>query len=306
MSVKVFIGPNSFALKQALSEVKAGFIKQHGDLAVETIDGDEADFQKVKSAVQSVPFLSSSKLTIVYNLGSIKEPAEEIEGIINSIGDEEELLIVEPKPDKRSSYYKYLKKNTEVKEFNELDERALAAWAVEYSKEKGAKLSTSDANYLIQRAGTGQELLSNELKKLIDYDVNITRENIDSLTEASPQTTVFNLLDAAFSGNTKKAIEIYGEQRYQGEEPLKILGLIIWQLHLVALVDAAEGKSDSEIMQASGLKPFTLNKSKSIVRHMGRQKIRDTLNKLVELDKRMKSSLIDPDEALKDLIISIS
>ena len=93
------------------------------------------------------------------------------------------------------------------------------------------------------------------------------------MTEASPQSNVFNLLDSAFSGNLKEALEIYDEQRTQGEEPLKIFGMLVWQMHLVALVGSAKGQSDSEIMQSSGLKPFTLNKSKSIARRLGRERI---------------------------------
>lgn len=304
--VRVLSGPNSFALKQALKRLKTEFIKEHGDLALETIDGEEADFGQVISAVESVSLLAPKKLVIVYSLSTTKEASERIEELIKAADQDNELIIVEPKVDRRSTYYKYLKKNTEFEEFSEPDDRQLSAWSVEYAKGLGAKLSFADANYLVQRVGVNQEIVSNELKKLADYDNNISRETIDILTESNPQTTIFNLIDAAFSGDFKTALQIYDEQRTQGDEPLKIFGMIIWQIHLIALAASAEGKSDSEVMQASGLKPFTLNKSRSIARKMGSIRIKEMLAKLVEVDRQMKSSLVDADDALKSLLVSLA
>jgi DNA polymerase-3 subunit delta len=301
--VRVFCGANSYMLKQELNKVKTDFIKKYGELSVEVIDGEEASYEQIKDAVNSVPFLAEKKLVIIHGLGQNKAAAEKIEELAEAAN---ELTIVEPKPDKRSAYYKFLKKNAEVIEFSEPDEHALARWLVEEAGQKGAKLGLGDANYLIQRVGLNQQHLNNELNKLIDFGQGISRETIDRLTEASPQTTIFNLLDSAFSGNMAKAMDIYEEQRTQGEEPLKIFGLLVWQMHLVALVDSAKGRSDSEIMNVSGLKPFTLNKSRSIARRMGRERIRKILSEMVETDRMLKFTSVDADEALKSLLVSIS
>ncbi len=72
---------------------------------------------------------------------------------------------------------------------------------------------SKDAKYLVMRVGANQQTLSNELAKLLSYDKAITRQTIDLLTEQTPQSTIFELLDAAFAGNSKKAMELYAEQR---------------------------------------------------------------------------------------------
>jgi DNA polymerase-3 subunit delta len=304
--VRVFVGPNSYGLKQAVKSAKDKFTEEYGDFALEVIDGEESAYEHVLMAIESVPFLSEKKMLIVYNLGNIKEAAENPDSLLERAGDNDELLIIEPKPDKRSSYYRFLKKNTELSEFKEPDEGELARWLVKQAQEKGTKLSLSDADYLIQRVGVGQEQAANELSKLIDYGAGISRDTIDSLTEASPQTSIFNLLDAAFGRNTKKAMQIYDEQKSQGEEPIRIMAMLIWQMHLVAMVDAAGARTDQEIMNTSGLKPFTLNKSRSIARKMGRRRIKETLSRMAELDKQLKSTSVDADDSLKDLLMSIS
>lgn len=304
--VRVFVGPNDYALKEAVKSAKEQFVKEYGDLALEIIDGEETSYEHVLMAIESVPFLAPKKMLIIHGLGTIKEAVENLDTLLGVVGENDELIIVEPKPDKRSVYYKSLKKNTELTEFKEPDERELANWLAKEAKKRDARLSSADAAYLVQRIGAGQERAANELGKLIDYGMDITRETIDFLTEASPQTSVFNLLDSVFAGNTKKAIQIYDEQRTQGEEPIRILAMLIWQMHLVAMVDSAGERTDNEIMGISGLKPFTLNKSKSIARRMGKRGIRDALSRLVELDRQLKSSSVDADDALKDLLISIS
>ena len=304
--VRVFVGPNSYALKEAVKSAKDKFTEEYGDLALEVIDGEESSYERVLMSLESVPFLAEKKMLIIYGLGDIKEAADDMDKLISVVGEDDELIIIEPKPDKRSSYYKYLKKNTELTEFKEPDERELSNWLVKEAKDKGAKMSLADANYLIQRIGSGQEQAANELSKLIDYGRGISREIIDSLTEASPQTSVFNLLDSAFAGNAKKTMEIYDEQRTQGEEPIRILAMLVWQMHHVAMVESAGNRTDQEIMDVSGLKPFTLNKSRSIARKMGRQRIKEALSRLTELDKQLKSTSVDADDALKNLLVSIS
>lgn len=304
--VRVIIGPNSFALKNALRDTKDAFIKKYGDLSVETIDAEESEYEGIIPAIESVPFLAEKKLLVIHELGNNKAAVENIEKIVSSAQSANELIIVESKPDKRSAYYKYLKKHTDLVEFGEPDERILSDWLVSEAEKGGAKLSRSDAGYLLRRIGINQESAHNELIKLMAYDKDISKKTIDLLTEASPQTNIFNLLEASFSGNLKRALEIYDEQRTQGEEPLKIFGLIVWQMHLVAMVDTAASKSDAQIMEASGLKPYTLNKSKSIGRRMGRQRIKEVLSRLSELDHRLKMTQADPDDALKSFILSLS
>lgn len=302
---RTFTGSNSFALKKALKDIRLEFTEKYGDLAIEVIDGEESSLEQVVAAIESVPFLAPKKLIIIHGLSAIKEATDKVENLVEKASETNELIIVESKVDKRSTYYKYLKAKTELKEFNELDERELANWLVSEAKEGEAKLSSSDAYYLVQRVGNNQESVSNELKKLMAYSKDISKENIDKLTESSPQTSVFNLLDAAFEGNAKRALRIYDEQRSQGVEPLNMLAMITWQMHMVALVDSAGKRSDPEIMQESNIKPFVLNKSKSIARRMGKPAIGNMLTRLVNTDKQLKTTSVNPDDALKSLLLSL-
>ncbi len=299
-------GPNSFALRQELDKKTTEFIENYGDFAVEKIDGEEAEMERIGEALNNLPFLASKKLVILRSPGQNKLFAEKAPDLLANISDSTDVILVEPKLDKRGSYAKFLQKQTDFKNFNELDSVALVSWLTEQAKSSGGKLSSADAQYLIERAGANQQLLSQELVKLLTYNPEITRENIDLLTELTPQSTIFQLLDAAFSGDTKKALSLYEEQRQQKVEPLNILGLIIWQLNILAIVKTAGQRSTDEIAREASLNPYIVRKSQAICQKMSLAELKKLIREVLELDIKLKTTSINADDALKQLIITIT
>lgn len=304
-NITTLVGPNNYLLGKSLRAKRDNFTKQYSDLALEVIDGEEASPGQISGSLESVPFLSPKKLLIIKRLSANKQASENIEEILDLKNDTTDLIIVEPKPDKRSSYYKKLQKSTNLEEFKEPDLQTLAKWLVSEAKSLGGTLSFSDANFLVERVGAIQQLLSTELQKLINYDPSITRTSIELLTEASPQGTVFNLLDAAFSGERKKTLKLYESQRAQKIEPQAILAMIVWQLNIVALVSASK-KTPNEIAKDTGLHPFVLGKAANISRRLPRRELITTLDNLCQLDQQLKSQSIDADEAVKQLLLELS
>jgi len=63
--VYILTGTNWFGVKQRLDELRAEFVAKNGELAVENIDGEETDFEPIKSTLESLPFLSSQKMVII-------------------------------------------------------------------------------------------------------------------------------------------------------------------------------------------------------------------------------------------------
>lgn len=303
---KSLIGSNSFALQKQLREISGVFIKEHGDLAVERIDGEEASYEQIQAAIDSVPFLSAKKLIIIQSLSSNKQSAEKIDELLSKIDDATDVVFVEPKPDKRGTYYKTLKKKTELEEFGEPDEHSLGRWLVQAAKSQDASLSAGDATYLIGRVGANQQLLANELVKLASYDPKITRQTIDLLTEASPEGTIFNLLDAAFSGNTKRTMELYDSQRAQKVEPQAILAMITWQLYPVVLIKSAGHRGPDEIARDAKMSPFVIRKSKTIADRLSNSELQAILDQMTDLDRRLKSEPIDADEAVRYVLMTIA
>jgi DNA polymerase III subunit delta len=301
------VGTNWHGVKAELDTLTSEFVREHGDLALERIDGFEAEYEQILGAIESLPFLASKKMVVIQNLSQNKQASEALGTLIERAGDSTDLVVVESKVDKRSVYYKQLKKLADFKEFNELDENALAGWLATEAKQQKAVLSTNDARFLVERVGANQTALARELEKLVQYDPKITRQTIELLTDETPSSTIFNLIDSAFSGNLEQALRIYADQRAQKVEPQAMHAMLVWQMHAVALcAQAPNDKSAQDIAKDAGMSPYVVQKSQNIARRMGKAKILEILTLLRDIDHRSKHHTLDYDEAMKFIIISLA
>ncbi|HSX18401.1 MAG TPA: DNA polymerase III subunit delta [Candidatus Saccharimonadales bacterium] len=298
-------GENSFALRRRLNGLVESFVKKHGELALERIDAEEAEIASVNEAILALPFLSTHKMVVVRNGSANKAFTEQVEQIISSVSDSTDLILHEPSLDKRTVYFKVLKNKTSFEEFNQLDKNTLAKWLVDEAKKQDAKLAFSDAVYLVERVGDNQEMLYNELTKLAIYNSEISKANIDLLTEPTPQSKVFDLLDAAFGGQKSRALELYADQRAQKVEPQAILAMIAWQLQLLTLIKFAGSKPTGQIAKDAGMNPYPVNKAAGLARRLDEDKLREMVDEALKIDLKSKTTSLDLDEALKTYITTL-
>ena len=299
-------GENTFGRQRELQRLAAAFVAKHSDLALERLDGEEADFARLRAALTSLGLLTSQKLAILRTPSSNKQFSEKFEQLLDEISDTTDVILVEPKLDKRTAYYKLLKSRTDFRDFPALDANGLAHWLVAAAKDRGASLNPADARYLVERVGTDQQLLSNELDKLLLYDPQISRRSIDTLTEPTPQSTIFQLLEAAFAGNSKRTLDLYAEQRALKVEPPQIVAMLAWQLHVLAIIKTAGDRPASAIASEAKLNPYVVQKSQGIARDLSLAQLKKLIGDLLRIDVASKRTNIDADEALQHYLLSIS
>lgn len=299
-------GENSFLLQRELRKIINAFVKEYSDMALERLDGEGAEFVRIQEALTSLPFLANKKMVVLRSPSANKKFVEEAEKLLSDVPETTGVIIVEPKLDKRLSYYKYLKKSTDFREFPELDIHGLAKWLTDTSRKQKGTLSPADARYLVERVGASQQILSNELEKLLLHDPKITRQTIDTLTEATPQSTIFQLLEAAFAGNTKRMLQLYREQRALKVEPPQIIAMLAWQLHVLAIIKTAGQKNPGDIAREAKLSPFVVQKSMRIADQMTLSNLKSQISNLLKIDMRSKRESIDPDEALQHYLLTLA
>lgn len=303
--IVVITGNNDYAALRELKQMVNKFVKDYGDFGLEKLDGADTEPGQLLDMISSVPFLSEKRMVVITNFGANKTLIEHIEQIIDSIYEACDLVIYEHKFDKRSSLYKTLKKRTEFREFNVLNEQDLSKWLVVEATNREGELKPNDANYFIYRAGTNQMLLSNELDKLLSYNPKIDQASIDALIEPLPLGSVFDLLDSAFAGNKQKTVNLYKSQRKQLAEPQAIMSMIAWQLHVLASVKFAGDKPAQQIAKDSKLNPFVVNKALTALRSKTKDQIKGLVKRATELDQRLKSEMIDADDAVMHFLLTI-
>lgn len=304
--ITTLTGENSFGWQRNLRQLVEKFVAEHGDLALERIDGEEANFARLQEAIYSLPFLSDKKMVVLRAPSKNKEFTEQAEQILTNIPNSTDVIIVEPKLDKRLSYYKYLKSKTDFNEFNELDQAGLTSWLISRAKEQGSTIGTSDARYLVERVGLNQQLLGNELDKLLLYSSKISRQTIDLLTDETPQSTIFQLLEAAFDGQSRRLLKLYKEQRALKVEPAQIIAMLTWQLHVMAIIKTAGQISIDDIARDAKLNPYVLRKSQSITLKLSLSDLKKLISDLLTIDTKSKRTAIDVDEALQHYLLGLA
>lgn len=302
----VISGDNGFAVEQELAKLVGAYVAEHGDLGLERLDGETATPERIREALTSPPLLAARKLVVLRTPGANKQVAEQVEQLFDDVAETTDVIIVEPKFDKRLNYYKFLKKHADFREFPELDAAGLARWLTAVAAERGGSLSAADARFLVERVGTSQQALATELEKLLLYNPQITRDSIERLTEATPQSTIFQLLEAAFAGNRGRALQLYAEQRTQGAEPAQIVAMLAWQLHVLAVVKTAGSRGADIIAKEARLSPFVVRKSQGIARRLSLAELKQLINDLLRIDIRSKRTAADSDEALQHYLLSLA
>lgn len=304
--ITTLTGENDVLRHDALQYIVSAFLTEHDELALERLDGEEVDYARIHEAVQSLPFLSNRKLVVLRNPGRNKDFVEHFEQLTGDIAETNDVVVVESKLDKRLAYYKQLKKLTDFKDFARLDGNGLATYLVGYANKQGGNLDSGDARLLIDRVGANQLILMHELDKLLAYGSKITRASIELLTDRTPQSSIFELLDAAFTGNVQRTMQLYDEQRSMREEPQKIMSMLVWQLYILAVAKAGGNRSAESIAKDSGLNPFTVRKSQDLTRRISAAKLKQMIHDLRVFDVRLKSESLNADEVVRYYLLSLA
>ena len=303
--ITTLTGENSFGWREALQQLIDDFVVNHGDLTLERLDGEEADITNIQQALTSLPFLATRQLVVLRTPSKNKQFVEQFEQLLHTLPDTTDVIIIEPKLDKRLNYYRFLKNKTDFREFPELDRSNLVRWLMSSAKERGGSFTYSDAEYLVDRVGAHQQLLAHELDKLLLYSPQISRQTIDVLTDPVPQSTIFQLLEAAFEGQTGEMLDLYAQQRSLKVEPQQIIAMLAWQLHVVSVIKTAGERSADQIAQEAGISPYVIRKSRAIADQLSLFELKHRVTALQTIDKRLKRTSINPDEALQHYLLSL-
>lgn len=278
------VGKNSYQILNNKKRIIGDFIKRYGDLSVEQFDAREASEEAIHDALNNLPFLVEKKLVIIDEPSTSKSLTENLtEWLVKDV-EGMDVLLIESSPDKRTAWYKFIVQNTNLVLCDHLDEKNFSSWASEYVNSRGGKLDGRVALSLLKRIGPDQQLLANEIDKLLSYNLEITDASVNLLVDAMPQDTVFSLLDSLVAGDAKRTMELYDTLRLSGVDPSEILAMIGWQLHTIALVKSAIGQPATE----SGLHPFVIQKNTPLAKRLTFKQIEQLVSSALEAELGIK------------------
>jgi len=298
--ITLLLGENSFEVERAIAEITANF---NGD--VEKIDGSGLQLSQLPDILMGVSLFSTARTVIIRNLGENKLIWPVFGDWISRISDDIHLVLIEPKPDKRTTTFKTLKSKVNIKEFQpwtDRDTTKAEKWTMDESKKLGINLDNKNSQTLVRRIGVDQWQLFHALEKLALVDV-VTDEVIRDVIEASPVENVFELFETALRGDVKDLKQMI-QTLEQTEDIYRLSALLFTQAFQLAVV-ASASKSDNAAKDF-GIHPYVASKLESVAKRVGKHDISKIVKIFAQADEDMKLSRAEPWLLIERALVKIA
>ena len=292
-------GNNEFEKRAALAALV-------GDADVMRRDGEALTLADIQEITIGQTLFTQSSVYVISKLSENPDIWPRLPEI--SFDDDNTIILVENKLDKRTKTYKWLQKTAKTQEFVPLSDRQkpqLITWCETQAHERGYKLTRKQIGMLIDRLGFDQLRLSNFLDQLALAE-KITDALINDLVPLARSENVFDLFVAALSKDyeTVHSIISYLESESGVDGAYQTMGLLASQAtNLVALVLSG---GDNKLVAADfSVNPYVLQRLSSSVRASNVERLKQINNALFQADLQMKTTGVNPwlliETALVDL-----
>lgn len=297
--ITLLTGDNSFEINEALSALITDF-----DGRAEKIDGETLEFRDLPDLLMGSTLFAEKRLVIIKDLSRNGGVWEKLPEWLPRVSDDIHLVLVDEKPDKRTTAYKELKKVATVKEFMNWSDRdwsVAETWTLNRAKSLGASLDKKLVHQIVERVGLDQWQLASALEKLSLLD-DITSETIEATIDASPSENVFQLFETALEGDTRKVHAMLKTLELT-EEPYKLFALLSSQaFQLAAVASAGTGDNPSKDM---AIHPYVASKLSRHARKFGKAGSARILSAFAKADADLKLSRGDPWLLIEQALLSV-
>lgn len=253
-------------------------------LATTYLDAREASPSDVRQAVLSPPFFGGQRVVVIDHLFGVSGTTSsrgagrgtagvtwtDVRDDIFNAPESTVIVITGHRGPPGSTSGQLRRRGWTVEQFPELRGRALIDWVVARAARLGAAIDQDAAIELCTRlyptlwqrepsnyddSYVDTRAVLSELEKLAlsSSDGKIRINDVRRLVAERPGLTAFRLGDAAFSGDTRVALDELEQSLASGEAPEKILGQLAHQLTALQAARIADQRGVESVAEASGL-----------------------------------------------------
>lgn len=302
-----FYGPNTFEMRQEIRRMEEGYRKKTGsDFGVERIDGAKTPIREIRNTLQAAPFLVTSRLMIVEDLGAQKPDAEAAGSLLEGVPDTTVVIFVDREADKRTAYFKTLSAKARAVEFAPVKGPQLLGWIEKEAGRQGGSIDRAAAQELVRLVGEDQWALAGEIAKLVAYEANVTKETVAILAVPRLSVTIFDLVDGMVAGRADEALRRYGELLELRTNEIYILTMVQWQLRNLLLAKTAGAMSQADLAKAAGMSPYVAGKAQAKARTLAEDALTEAFLASVECERRIKTGAEKADIAVERLILRVA
>ena len=325
----LYYGENSFLIQEKLAKIKEAYRnKFKSGLNFFKFDLEE-NCGDLKPSLESRSMFGEKKLIFLRGVLSVPESqwteVGEILGAVGGLDKSEDVILVAydfttaptsstPSAGLRGTLKKRLEffnAKGKVSEFRNYDKPMLIDWCLKKAAGENIKIARGDLAYLINGLGCDTHRVWNEIAKLARYGQGaIAKADIDRLVVFDVVSSNFKVTDALMAKNAPLALKSLEDQWAKNEEPILVLGAIVWQFRILlklaggfsTALGAGKFTSAGEAAKKLKLNPWVVKKSSSALRNFSLSELKNIYHDLADIDLAVKTGERDGREALTDFV----
>lgn len=327
-NILYFFGREEFLIDWAIHAIEKQFVNAAcRELDFSKLDGQTVTFEEIRNNCETLAMMSEKRVVWLMDF----KPIEGGKGKAFTEADEKNLLnylkdfptscilIITgtgQTPDKRKKLYKTVADVGSVYDFCALDEKLLKAFIEKRVRLAGKMIRPGVLTEFVNLSGyfdkeTDYTLfhLSNDMKKVIAYSEGeeILPRDVQQTISGNIDTNVFAMIDALSQNRKDLAFQLLHNQFVHGENVYRLLSLICSQFELIlAMKEMKENAmSLAEMKKILGVHEFRIKKASAFADRYSVGHLKAVLQKAYEVDKNIKTGLLESSLALEMFIAEI-
>lgn len=281
--------------------------------------GDNVDVQAIASDIQTLPFLSPQRLTLVEGSGLLGGANEILEKALKSMPEENVVIFVESSVLKTTKLYKTIMEKGSFLEFTKPKEADIQNFIVRslYSSVNGTtgeKITFQIENGVPElfRSLVGNDLatLQTEAEKVKSYcfeKKTITKEDISQLITKPLEDQIFKMCDAIGTGDGKTVARLYHDLLMMHRTAEDIFPIV--ERHYMILMQVSAGlaahMTSSEIARNVGINPYFLSNYVDQSRLYTNKELVQIADECMAYEYKYKNGMTTAQYALEQLIMKL-
>lgn len=293
-------GENSFEIERAIGVITADFKG-----IPEKINAADLELSQLPDILMGSSLFQSSRLIIVRELSANKDIWPVFGYWAKKISPDIHLVLIEPKPDKRTVTYKTLKTLCDIQEYQPFGERDVLMaekWVRDESAKFNLKLDNQSVGEIVRRVGHDQWQLFYAIEKLSLLG-NVTVEVVQDVIQPNQFENVFNLFETALRGD-RISLKKMLTTLQATEDAYKISALLASQAFQLAAIISAEGTDN--VAKDFGIHPYAVSKLEPIARRVGGVGVQKIIDILASTDLNLKTSKNEPWTLVESSLMNIA
>lgn len=288
----LFTGENAFLLREERRRWIGEFTRKYGEENVSRVDGAKVTVRDLLDEVGVMPFLAEKRLVVVE--GVPKATKEEIQALDGQIHPQVLLLMVDPKPDKRTSGVKELLNVAEVKEFAPLKGVQLKPWMHTYAQSHGGSFTPGGADALLEFLGDDQDQIAQEIGKLALAAGGrpITPQDVDLQVIPTDEGVIWKISDLLAAGRRPDALAFARRLLDRGGDAYGLWAILLNMLKNLTAVHAAMAaghRTSKDLAEETGVHVFAVRTLQSHAQRVKEPQLASFLTWAAAADRDLKT-----------------